>query len=93
MYYICPCPVCEQGLCRVRVCEAEDRCFACVVCDECEAIWTDPTLEVRLPRSSEESPKCPNCDIEIWSESTRWADAADLCLLGWYSKNMKWMET
>lgn len=62
--------------------------FGCVVCDECEATWTDPTLTKRFLQPSIEHPVCPHCQSPIWSRSSRWADDVDLTMLGWYSQPM-----
>jgi hypothetical protein len=83
--YVRTCPLCEQGRCRVRVGEADDRIFSCVVCDECEATWSDPGMRQRFPQPSAEQPTFPYHRSSLWGPGTRWADTADLCLLGAYS--------
>ena len=89
LFYVCQCPVCEQGLCRVRVSTTEEQAsFGCVVCDECDATWTDPTLKERFKQPSPEFPVCPKCDVQLWGEQSRWADEVDLCLLGWFSQSI-----
>jgi hypothetical protein len=81
------CPICEQGRCRVRVCTTDEHAtYGCVVCDECEATWFDPTLGERFQQPSPELPVCPKCNVQLWGQNSRWADEVDLCLLGWYSK-------
>jgi hypothetical protein len=85
IYYVGECPLCEQGLCRIRVCFARCQIFGCVVCDECEATWTDPTLEQRFSQPCSAEPICPKCGVGFWTDQSRWGDVADICLLGWKS--------
>ena len=88
-FFVGPCPICEQGLCRVRVCTTDDQAlFGCVVCDECEATWTDPTLHERFSQANPEVPVCPKSNIQLWGEQSRWADEEDLCSLGWNTQSI-----
>lgn len=86
------CPVCEQGLCGVRLCAGshfrpqESPEHALVICDECEAIWLGPDVAGRPLYSDPEHARCPICDSSIWSGSSRWADAAEIKKLGWWNR-------
>jgi ssDNA-binding Zn-finger/Zn-ribbon topoisomerase 1 len=88
-YYVGTCPVCEQGLCRVRIYDSNNQFLSCVVCDECDATWTDTSLckSSRFRQPGSEVSVFPGSDIDLWGEPTRWANADDLLLLGWSSKN------
>ena len=52
LIYVKQCPVCGDGLCRVRVCHdlQRGRLTGCILCDECETVWTDPTLKQKFLR-------------------------------------------
>ena len=87
LFYVCHCPICQQGLCRVRVSTTDDQSiFGCVVCDECEATWTNPSLDERYQQLDPEVPICPKSHVQLWGEMSRWADEVDLSLLGWRSQ-------
>lgn len=85
-FYLCQCPVCEQGLVRPRVAMASHQYLRCAVCDECEAVWSDAMLRDRQIRDSHGILTFPLSDFPIWSPDARWANSEDLRLLGWYSK-------
>jgi hypothetical protein len=78
LFFVDHCPVCEQGLVRIRSRIHQRKLEGFCVCDECEAAWKDPSLTERIHRDqlSEE---------QLWGEQTRWAPIDEICLLGWYS--------
>lgn len=79
------CPVCEGGLCRVRVCGVTaGKLHPLAICDECEAMWTEPNLSTPHHYADAEVPRSPITQDPIWDESNRWATVEDICLLGWY---------
>lgn len=85
LIYLGTCPVCDGGLCRVRVCGvAQNQLHPLAVCDECEAIWTEPDLAQPHTYSRAESPISPVTHDPIWSEANRWATVEDVCWMGWY---------
>ena len=60
IYYVSNCPVCEQGLVRVRTCLSEHAMHGIFLCDECEAAWQDPQLlhrirQIDLPNQKRDS--------------------------------------
>ncbi len=80
------CPVCQDGLRRVRTCGLhENALHGLIICDECEAIWIDPSESAHHVFGSSESPVCPLCRQPIWSDNSRWSTVEDVCLLGWYT--------
>lgn len=85
LIYLGACPVCEGGLCRIRICGvASNDLHALAICDECEAMWSAPDLAVKHQFSSAEKPVSPRTGEPIWSPENRWASVEDVCLLGWY---------
>jgi len=87
LIYVESCPVCGDGLCRIRICVTNQRLTGLVLCDECEAMWTNPTMQERIPASSNESePMCPSCDQSVWGNQAHWASIGEVCLLGWFDR-------
>ena len=85
LIYVSSCPVCGDGLCRIRVCEKDQRLAGMVLCDECEALWTDPTMTQRvLRKAGDMDPICPSTGQSVWGEQSRWANVGEICLLGWF---------
>lgn len=85
--YVESCPICGDGLCRIRVCVQDQKILGCILCDECEAVWTDPSLKDRIAqRPGAEGPECPTCGLSLWSRSSHWANVGEACLLGWFDR-------
>ena len=85
LIYVGKCPVCGDGLCRVRVCQHRGKLTGCILCDECETVWTDPTLKVKYTQGAvAATPCCPDCGQSLWDSKSHWGDIPEVCLLGWY---------
>lgn len=77
--HIGECPVCVNGLCRVRTCYSSDRTpHFYAMCDECEALWLTPTTNAphNFPDVSE--PRCPVCQQPLYGEQADWAHGEEL---------------
>lgn len=74
--YLSECPVCQQGLVRIRAIFVENRLRSICQCDECDAAWTDPSLTDRLGRDHTEL-------LQSSCEAWYWASREEACLLGW----------
>ena len=78
------CAVCGGGLCGIRICGFDtDQPHGLVVCDECEAIWTEPDTSTAHRWRDAENPCCPICGEALWGPHSRWANREDLCRIGW----------
>ncbi len=78
------CPLCGCGLCGIRVCGMNtDHPHGLVVCDECEALWTEPDTTSEHQWRDAEDPRCPICNESLWSSNGRWALREDLERIGW----------
>lgn len=87
LIYVGTCPVCEGGLCRVRVCGvASNHLNGMVICDECEAIWPEPDLSQACNYLDAENPVSPITGDSVWDHANRWATLEDVALLGWYDR-------
>ncbi|TWT67351.1 HEAT repeat domain-containing protein [Allorhodopirellula solitaria] len=80
------CPICHDGLCAVRVYlnEQGQLTHGLVVCDECDAIWTQPDLRSAHVYPDAESPQSPVSGQPLFDpEHSRWATGDDVAALGW----------
>jgi hypothetical protein len=85
LIYVKKCPVCGDGLCRVRICQHRGRLTGAILCDECETVWTDPSMKQKFTQGNEPAtPCCPDCKNSLWEPNSHWADIPEVCLLGWY---------
>ncbi len=86
--HIGECPFCVNGLCRVRVCKADQNShhlFA--VCDECEASWTEPDTNSKRVFLDPEKPVCPICQSDL-HDNSNWAIADDLLKTDWNERTI-----
>jgi hypothetical protein len=81
------CPVCGDGLCRIRCCTSVDggqHLFA--ICDECETIWLQPDTSSKRFHPDSRDPKCPITGRELFGEHSRWANTEDIRGTVWESE-------
>lgn len=84
--HIGECPVCINGLGRVRTCgEGESRHFY-AVCDECEAIWKEPDIASKRDFADAEDPRCPLCAEALYGEQSHWSLTSDILGTPWHEK-------
>lgn len=82
--HIGECPVCVDGLCRVRCCESEQgEGHLYAMCDECEAIFLEPSTSSERSFPSAESPDCPICARPLYGPQAHWATAQELEHTDW----------
>ena len=77
--HIGECPVCVNGLCRVRTCADEDgdqHLYA--ICDECEAIWIQPSTSSAIIYPDPDDPLCPICLQPLWGDQAHWSLVPEL---------------
>lgn len=79
-YDVGPCPICGQGLRGVRICCGQPI----VVCDECDAVWSSPSLSDRVATTSD--PRCESCGQSLWGDQARWATREEIEAAGWWSQ-------
>lgn len=98
IFYVDHCPVCEQGLVRIRLGRTGPQLAPVFLCDECDAAWFDPELKVRIRNQSADISKQKDAPIEnreeesgvrraafdFWGENTHWATAPEIALLGFH---------
>lgn len=83
------CPVCGGGLLGIRLCHGNVRQggdlaspHGLVICDECEAIWTEPDSQTAHQYPAAEDARCPICETQLWNGS-HWAGRDEVARLGW----------
>lgn len=82
--HIGECPICTDGLCRVRCSSpAGGKKQLYAMCDECEAIWLQPTTASPHQFPDAEDPKCPLTGIALYGSSSRWATTEDIKGTDW----------
>ena len=81
MFYVGFCRVCGTGPLGLRSCGA---CSAVVIlCDECDAMWTDADLNAEPSSSGEGDSLCPLCNGSLIATPSRWATEKDLESVDW----------
>lgn len=74
--YVSQCPVCDQGLVRIRTFSQLSHVYSICQCDECDASWKSPTLAQRISR----------IDVDRMTSdctSSHWSSLEEICLFGW----------
>ncbi|MFK7736975.1 MAG: hypothetical protein AB8B50_13150 [Pirellulaceae bacterium] len=87
--HIGDCPVCVQGLVRIRTCtggNAGVQHFA--MCDECEAIWLEPDTSTEKQFPDAENAKCPICEEDLFGSASRWSLPADISGTDWEANSI-----
>ncbi len=79
MHHVGSCPICGDGLLGVRICGDH----ALVVCDECEALWPQPSCAGPPRYPSGETSPCPRCGKPLWGSQAHWATTAEINERGW----------
>ncbi len=72
--HIGECPCCVNGLCRIRSCEGpQGKLHLYALCDECEALWTEPNTDTHKVFPSAENPHCPICEQPLYGPQAHWS--------------------
>ena len=79
MYYVDQCPICEGGLRGFRTCP---QGHIVVLCDECEAIWINPT-DTSPQFSAPSTAVCPMCGSDLFDNLAHWSDTQEIGAAGW----------
>ncbi|MCA9192762.1 MAG: hypothetical protein KDB03_13395 [Planctomycetales bacterium] len=77
--HIGDCPICVNGLARVRCCtdpQHGQHLFA--MCDECEALWITPATDGDIKFADPVDPKCPICGSDLYGPQSNWCRPIDL---------------
>ena len=82
MFFVGFCSSCGTGPLGIRICGACQR--PVVLCDECDAIWLEPTVS-GAPRFFEQPElPCPDCGGSLLSQTSHWATRAELAGSDWW---------
>ncbi len=81
MHYVGTCRCCGQGLLGIRIC-CEDE-IGLILCEECEAIWLEPTCTGTPLFPQQPDSCCPRCGRSLWQPPSHWASGDEVDRLGW----------
>jgi hypothetical protein len=77
--HIGECPVCVNGLCRLRTCTASNGSMHFyAMCDECESLWLEPNTDTERMFPDASQPLCPICGERLYGEQAHWSQASEL---------------
>lgn len=81
MHYAGFCRLCGTGPLGLRFCgECEN---VVVLCDECDAVWTDADFTAPAILGDSEELNCPHCETSLLSNESHWATAEELLQSSW----------
>ena len=81
MYHVGICPICQEGALGIRICGGCGTAVA--LCDECDALWLDPTCAEPPIFLEQPAGPCPNCAASLYQDPAHWADQVEIEQLGW----------
>ena len=82
--HIGECPVCVNGLCRVRTCrDASGKNHFYAICDECEATWIESDVDSKRSFPNAQDPVCPICGAELYGKQAHWSLPDELAHTEW----------
>lgn len=82
LYYVGFCKRCGTGPLGVRICGPCGRPW--IVCDECDAVWDNPSCDGEPLTLAEPELPCPACQASLMAPTSRWASEEDLDRVGWH---------
>lgn len=91
--HIGECPVCVNGICRVRTCIDSSGKHFYALCDECEALWLSPDTNADKQFPEAENPSCPICSQPLYGSQANWTRAEDLADTDWAEQSIFEMPT
>ncbi len=81
MYYVGYCRICTTGPLGVRAC---GHCGELtILCDECDAAWSDANLGGPPTFSSAAELPCPKCGQTLIGEPSHWAGVGEIHGASW----------
>lgn len=90
--YVGNCPVCSDGLCKIRICRDQIGPLPIALCDECEAFWFSPDIS-QPPRFLEaETGRVGEFACSAWDDNAHWATSEEVAKMGW-ERALQWAIT
>jgi hypothetical protein len=87
--HIGDCPVCVNGLARIRTCHGGNAgAHHYAMCDECEAIWLEPDTGAEKQFPDAENAKCPVCGEDLFGSAARWSLPTDIQGSSWEANSI-----
>lgn len=84
MYYVGFCRICGTGPLGLRECGGCGEVV--VLCDECDAVWTDGGFAAKPQFADEGELPCPHCGTSLIEKPSRWAHKKTIDVTPWVQK-------
>ena len=81
IYYVGTCRICRTGPLGLRQCGGCDEIV--VMCDECDAVWTDGNFAAKPLLANEKDLPCPFCEASLFEPPSHWAEQSAIDQLAW----------
>ena len=75
------CRICGTGPLGLRECGSCGEVV--VLCEECDAVWTDGDFSVKPQLAGENDLPCPYCEASLIRPPSRWAEESKIKKLAW----------
>ncbi len=87
MHYVGFCRICGTGPLGLREC---GNCGEIVVlCDECDAAWTDANFAAKPMFAGERDLPCPYCAASLTDAPSQWASESKIAKVAWLQSALK----
>ena len=81
MYYVGHCRICGTGPLGLRACGNCENVI--ILCDECDAIWTDADLNAIPIYANQGELPCPECETSLIESPSHWATQTEIEAIDW----------
>ena len=81
MYYVGFCRICGTGPLGLRECGGCGEIV--VLCDECDAVWTDANFSAKPLLAGVDKLPCPYCEKSLLEQPSQWAPKSKIDKVAW----------
>lgn len=87
MYYVGFCRICGTGPLGLRECGGCGELV--VLCDECDAVWSDENFAAKPQFANDGELPCPHCQESLIEQPSCWASAAKIQQSKWVQEALE----